>query len=415
MSCPLQIQALFAGEADNLQVMEGNLRGARQSLVVSPTLSYMKTDAAFSHQLEAARDRDRRLYAGLGPIPPRTRQYHASPLSLNTSPGHARGSSDFVSTAFSPTYTSRTSNQRASSAMGLASGPWAPENFGQGRFPLRESRSHEVVRNPHHEEQDVASRSQESRGSRSPSTTLETLPEDENRPELRRSASATGSIRMQMQDLKGRISSLKQKAQEDNMRRRSLLNLRTPNPFTCAGSWYGAGSTYRTEDSLVAADGGVDAKCDPPARDSLREEDSSDESTPKATPSEKPTPSGALSGQSDHGSQKQSANGEIIAGDYEQQNGFHADDVPEYDEEDGESVDYNDCVSVQDDDLEEGGDSVYEDAVYEMPVAERHEDRVDAFDYEHFFLHSAMGTYSSASRRSSSDRKSTRLNSSHWE
>jgi hypothetical protein len=45
---------------------------------------------------------------------------------------------------------------------------------------------------------------------------------------------------------------------------------------------------------------------------------------------------------------------------------------------------------------------VYEDAVYEMPVAERHEDRVDAFDYEHFFLHSAMGTYSQARRASTS-------------
>jgi hypothetical protein len=36
-----------------------------------------------------------------------------------------------------------------------------------------------------------------------------------------------------------------------------------------------------------------------------------------------------------------------------------------------------------------------------MPATDRHEDRVDAFDYEHFFLHSAMGTYSLEGRRSS--------------
>jgi hypothetical protein len=36
-----------------------------------------------------------------------------------------------------------------------------------------------------------------------------------------------------------------------------------------------------------------------------------------------------------------------------------------------------------------------------MPPTERHEDRVDAFDYEHFFLHSAMGTYSLENRRNS--------------
>jgi hypothetical protein len=51
--------------------------------------------------------------------------------------------------------------------------------------------------------------------------------------------------------------------------------------------------------------------------------------------------------------------------------------------------------------LDQDADSIYEDAVYEMRAAERHEDRLDAFDYEHFFLHSAMGTYSLEGRRSS--------------
>jgi hypothetical protein len=75
------------------------------------------------------------------------------------------------------------------------------------------------------------------------------------------------------------------------------------------------------------------------------------------------------------------------------------DDILEPEEEQEEEKDF---VSAEDEHAETGGSSVYEDAVYEMPVAERHEDRVDAFDYEHFFLHSAMGTYSQARRASTS-------------
>nr|POE58663.1 hypothetical protein CFP56_68338 [Quercus suber] len=51
----------------------------------------------------------------------------------------------------------------------------------------------------------------------------------------------------------------------------------------------------------------------------------------------------------------------------------------------------------------EDNDSVYEDAEdVAEPAVVAHEDRDDAFDYEHFFLHSAMGTYSRARRDSSS-------------
>src|SRR5205823_348929 len=71
------------------------------------------------------------------------------------------------------------------------------------------------------------------------------------------------------------------------------------------------------------------------------------------------------------------------------------------DDHDEDETDEGDFVSVDGDDVESGTDSVYEDAVYEMPTTERHEDRADAFDYEHFFLHSAMGTYSLDGRRNS--------------
>ncbi|TKA68880.1 hypothetical protein B0A49_05350 [Cryomyces minteri] len=49
---------------------------------------------------------------------------------------------------------------------------------------------------------------------------------------------------------------------------------------------------------------------------------------------------------------------------------------------------------------ETDGESIYEEPEYQ-PVAERHEDRADAFDYQNFFLHSAVGTYGQPTRRSS--------------
>ncbi|KAK8196800.1 hypothetical protein M8818_006967 [Zalaria obscura] len=51
-------------------------------------------------------------------------------------------------------------------------------------------------------------------------------------------------------------------------------------------------------------------------------------------------------------------------------------------------------------------ESHYEDAPSEMPAVTPHEQREDAFDYQHFFLHSAMGTLS-RSRSSSVSTAST--------
>lgn len=57
------------------------------------------------------------------------------------------------------------------------------------------------------------------------------------------------------------------------------------------------------------------------------------------------------------------------------------DEVPLEGEQDGDFSDYE----------SESGESLYHDTI-QHPVS--HEDREDAFDYEHFFLHSAMGTIS---------------------
>ena len=232
--------------------MEGNLRGARESLVVSPTFSSRGlTD--LPHHMAASRERDRRLYGGMGPIPPRLSSYRQSLLTPSSNSGHSRNLSETsVPLPFTPSYMSRKSSiKRASSAFGHTSGPWAPESYGQGRFPIKESRSVDHLRDPRttwttSDRDHVGARSTSrsaSRSSKSPPV-LETLREDEDGARIHRSTSAASGLRDQMNDLKGRISSLKLKAQEDHLRRRSMQSLRAPSPFTSADTWYPGSSTH---------------------------------------------------------------------------------------------------------------------------------------------------------------------------
>jgi Tfp pilus assembly protein PilX len=377
--------------------MEGNLRGARESLVVSPTSNTMRRSPEVSLHINTARERDRRLYAGLGPIPPRTHPHRTSPRSPKIgSPGHARGQSETsVPLPFSsPSYmTKMATNQRASSAIGHTSGPWSPEGYGQGRFPIKESRSLEVVREPlattasHDKQYPVRSTSR--MNSRSPSA-LETLQEDEDSPRNNRPTSAAGGLRDQMESLKGRLSSLKVRAQEDQLRRKSMQSLRTPSPFTNAQEWYSGLETRQTEGVPVTANAGLGINCESPTRKHLFAEDE-----------DRPHTSGTTRSQRE--GEKLIGQPLTIQTDMDQDNLDGAEDnvfdeLVAYDD-DGDlgETDERDLASVNGDEP----DSVYEDAVYEMPTTERHEDRVDAFDYENFFLHSAMGTYSMENRRSS--------------
>ncbi|KAL6708439.1 hypothetical protein ACN47E_002702 [Coniothyrium glycines] len=393
-------EMILANAKKRLNVMEGNLRGARASLVVSPTFNPRSSALDLSQHITAARDRDRRLYAGIGPIPPRIHSYRASPLSP-TSPNHLRGMSETsVQLPFTPSYmtTRSTANKRASSAIGHTSGPWSPESYGQGRFPIKESRSVEVLRDPRGTwttaDREVVDPSA-SRSSRSPPA-LETLPEDEDGAKIHRPTSAASSLRDQMNDLKGRMASLKQKAQEDRLRRRSLQSLRTPSPFTSADSWYSGTNAYKSSESSLSANAGLGIKTGSPTRHALYEDEHSHDQTPRTAAARK---EGEKLVSYDTQEQSRSPNGHAYPEQYQFPQTEPVEETETF--EDEEETDEGEFVSVNGDGNELAGDSVYEDAVYEMSVTERHEDRVDAFDYEHFFLHSAMGTYSTESRRSS--------------
>jgi len=227
-----------------------------------------------------------------------------------------------------------------------------------------------------------------------------------------RSTHQMRDLRDQMSDLKGKISTLKQRAKEDNLRRRSLQSLRTPSPFTAADEYY-TGIPLVEEKSLriglgllgVSDPEGHEAESTPTAevaepvfgdenhnqidRDSgVGLQDQTEEAT-------NPTPSGPDTNATGPTPEPQSQanlepNAEPVTdlGREEHEPRMTINHVSEEmpSEENAEGMERNDDK-----------DSILEDQDYHetsaLPVGERHEDRADAFDYEHFFLHSGMGSY----------------------
>jgi hypothetical protein len=199
-------------------------------------------------------------------------------------------------------------------------------------------------------------------------------------------------LRDQMQDLKGRLSVLRDRARDDTMKRRSLQSLRTPSPFTAAEQWYTSAQNYGEP---LSADAGV---AQPPWKDETSEQvqpktELGDEALPKEAPQY--ASSDATSIYEDVLESHHTTGG---------LNGTHEETIEEVREaydtalEPDEGVD-DDIDNDYDDEMvdrEEADDyesdaSLYHDSLA-TPIS--HEDREDAFDYEHFFLHSAMGTIS---------------------
>ncbi|KAJ5301883.1 hypothetical protein N7508_006746 [Penicillium antarcticum] len=191
-------------------------------------------------------------------------------------------------------------------------------------------------------------------------------------------------LQYQMKGLHIKISSLKVKSQEDNLRRRSLQSLRTPSPLTAADHWYA--------NALELKDGRS-------SRGSSARRDTSSEYARRVS-------NGGLqndrraSGDSpvEHPAENTSKN----AGNWQ----THG---PEYD--DDQSV-----AGSMYEDAEEGGydDEIDREALDEIlrepldddlegPITDTtpHEMREDAFDYEHFILHSALGNFARPLRRAS--------------
>ncbi|KAI1375683.1 hypothetical protein F4677DRAFT_446312 [Hypoxylon crocopeplum] len=237
---------------------------------------------------------------------------------------------------------------------------------------------------------------------------------------LKRSASTAQmrDLKDQMKDLKGRLSTLRDQARADTLKRRSLQSLRTPSPFTHArvDQWYAdenkdsdGGSAHSGYGSQLS--NGDDSSVDGGERNSGEGQipgtdkelipngvsDAEDaapsvkggtiENTTDTLQDDIPS----ITEQPDQTDQAEDDLDDMRTEDGYEDEGGQGDEVKleaEGEEEEGQSV--------LDDAASESGASSYYDSLQNQVS---HEDREDAFDYEHFFLHSAMGSMSQSRMR----------------
>lgn len=215
-----------------------------------------------------------------------------------------------------------------------------------------------------------------------------------------------------MKDLKGKISNLRDRAREDHLKRRSASNLRTPSPFTAAEQWYTSSNDYK--DGHLTADAiahdqwhGPASRNDDAPRDVLISENGRvadgiaeeyEESVAttvyheiedeKSEQSETYANVATSFGEADPLNQRAVFDTDESEAETEERNTSMMDD---YADELIEQEEANELANERAYDSDDG-ESIYHDTV-QAPVLS-HEEREDAFDYEHFFLHSAMGTMS---------------------
>lgn len=214
-------------------------------------------------------------------------------------------------------------------------------------------------------------------------------------------------IRDQMQDLKGKISNLKQRAREDSLRRRSLQSLRTPSPFTAAEQWYAGASGNNRDRSRSRPREGSPPSTQPRIEEEdetlqypVRAPDSPAQGQPSTAVAEtSPDAQGYPHSENHAGDpivrESDDSPGTVIDGPLSEGEGLATDTALE------EPSLLSDESSIE----SEPPDS--DPTVPELAALPRHEDRPDAFDYEHLFLHSGMGTLGQGRKSRSSSHSSS--------
>lgn len=193
-----------------------------------------------------------------------------------------------------------------------------------------------------------------------------------------RSIAQMRDIHSHLQNLQDKISTLKVQAQEDNMRRRSLQNLRNPNPFTSADEWSPVSATQTDDTESDAGYGWSHVK---PKKDgSPKLDEDGPEELPNGRPAypihhESSEPSNIVSAFTEE-------DGDSVA------ESRYEDAEQDFDD-DGEEIDREALAAILNEPEPETDDEdeEYEEAVMTM---ERHEDREDALDYETYFLRQAL-------------------------
>ncbi|KIW85817.1 hypothetical protein Z517_01209 [Fonsecaea pedrosoi CBS 271.37] len=228
---------------------------------------------------------------------------------------------------------------------------------------------------------------------------------------------STKEIREQMSNLQAKISDLKDKAQADSLRRKSMQTTRTPSPFASAQSpeqWYANAPEYKEAGSPINTNAGLGwspsrqtkpvdfpvAPVTPQAQTLLNVElpATKDSGLVSEARTDKNTPSlhKSIHLQPEPLEKPNSILQESLYEDAAQE--FDDDEPIAASEE--EQIYLNEVLEESLQDLEPDVPEIPEHLLPTEGAAERHEDRLDAFDYENMFLHSALGNYTGTGIRS---------------
>lgn len=349
----MRAEMILANAKKRLNMMDQNLRGARE--IVAPlTAANLKRatslTSAFAHPPYYGRPNH------LGSAPQRQRLDRQSSADAL---GHHRVLSD---PSISATLPERpyTSLSRAAIPVNKFAPSWTSN-------PLRGSRSQGELN---------GSSQRMARPSREPlASPLETLQENDA-PAARTMSprpSTTTNLKEQMDELKGRISMIKERAREDSMRRKSMQSLRQPCPLLSPAPSTPPFTATQNPQALRKTLGAAFSPIHVPE-----------------TPSPPLTEDGELVFDPELGYAALSPR--TYAMKMAPFQHFGKDTAPSLTES---SVVSNSPTGTVTNMSEHSAASTnYEDSSDRPSTQQRHEDRDDAFDYSNFFLHSAMGTFS---------------------
>ncbi|TAQ88496.1 hypothetical protein B7494_g3196 [Chlorociboria aeruginascens] len=415
-------EQILSNAKRRLNNMEGNLNRARSSLYVSPSnsRSSLHSSSPLTRSTPSP-PTDRRVMPQLGMTPSSHRKLNTPSDSPLGSPGHSRVFSEnsLPSKVRSTPFPVRSSSglARYNDQIGMEpSNKQSPEQS-QPQEKIPEERESLASSGPP---------SPVGRKLLNPAVQFEPLSEDETRSfagsrasvrsgtdgwlspsgEHRTLSRSTSTMQMrdlkdQMQDLKGRLSVLRDRARDDTMRRRSLQSLRTPSPFTAAEQWYTGAKGYKegglstdmgAPQTLWSEQIGIEPK-------STEKLEVTTEATTLDTPEyarsevmsiyeDVSEGQDGIDSSDDQKAVLESNDNTAIEGDLNNEDPQDPDDYKD------ELVN-RDELDDYDEDAESDG-TQYHDT---FTTLISHEDREDAFDYEHFFLHSAMGTMSQQKNR----------------
>ncbi|KAF3393252.1 hypothetical protein DPV78_009595 [Talaromyces pinophilus] len=202
-------------------------------------------------------------------------------------------------------------------------------------------------------------------------------------------------LKDQAAGLRTKVALLKVKTQEDNLRRRSLQSLRTPSPFTAAERWYSSALEHGNGGANVHSNAGYGWVSEPTSA----KQDASEHSTSNSS-DEFPIDAPLSPQRQEPISTKSPYINDEFTFDNDDQSVLesHYEDAEEgeYDDDEEGDIDRERLNEILNEPFDDDDQSdIFEDFPSgTAPEATPHEEREDAFDYENFYLHSALGTFS---------------------